>query len=158
MAFELRRQDQCVAESAHGFLSLNLDCHAHSRVVEALFSEFHAGGDNHAARKRGFEQFVRPEACGSARAELEGVGYPGMVSGCVLCLPPRSQCLSLDGHDHILALVGSSLWPRSHWRLSTQPTAVQREPASRFPPSCMRRQRSLTAWQLLTAMHVRPAR
>ncbi|MGH2562092.1 MAG: hypothetical protein ACRDJH_23785, partial [Thermomicrobiales bacterium] len=43
-------QDQCVAESAHGFLSLNLDCHAHSRVVEALFSEFHAGGDNHAAR------------------------------------------------------------------------------------------------------------
>ena len=30
------------------------------RVVEALFSEFHAGGDNHAARKRGFEQFVRP--------------------------------------------------------------------------------------------------
>ena len=60
MAFELGRQGRCVAESAHGFLSLNLDCHAHSRVVEALFSEFHAGGDNHAARKRGFEQFVRP--------------------------------------------------------------------------------------------------
>ena len=53
MAFELRRQDQCVAASGYGFLSLNLDCHAHSRVVEARFSEFHAGGDNHAARKRG---------------------------------------------------------------------------------------------------------
>ncbi len=44
MAFELRRQHQCVAESAHGFLSLNLHCHVHSRVVEALFSEFPTGG------------------------------------------------------------------------------------------------------------------
>ena len=38
MAFELGRQGQCVAESAHGFLLLNLECHAHSRLVEALVS------------------------------------------------------------------------------------------------------------------------
>jgi hypothetical protein len=38
MAFELGRQGRCVAESAHGFLLLNLECHAHSRVVEALVS------------------------------------------------------------------------------------------------------------------------
>lgn len=156
MALELRRQDQCVAESAHGFLSLNLDCHAHSRVVEVLFSEFHAGGDIHAARKRGFEQFVRPTD--PPVPSFQGAGYPGMLSGWVLCLLPRSQCLSWDGHDRMLALVGSSLWPRPHWRLSIQPAAVQWEPASRSPASCMRRQRSLTTWQLLTAMHVSPAR
>lgn len=38
VAFESRRQDRCVAASAHGFLSLKLDCHAHSRVVETLTS------------------------------------------------------------------------------------------------------------------------
>lgn len=60
--------------------------HARSRVVESLFSELHSGGDNHVNRKWGFEPFARTDAHGSVRAELEGVGDPGVVSRRVPCV------------------------------------------------------------------------
>jgi hypothetical protein len=102
VAFELRRQDQCVVELAQGFLSLNLDCHAHSRVVEALFSEFHAGGDNHAARKRGFDRisrswcstrFSRRSRINSARSlSVSALGGPSPASIAARLTQFRSSC------------------------------------------------------------------